>query len=194
MSFYSIIHPFICQYLTQPASQLSSSLCIHPSLCLCMRSPFFIHLPVFISTQPANSSIHLSVITSIHISIHPSIRHQLHPLVIHPPIFNLHLSICPFVFQSIYPLPVHPAVLSIILPCHHSLTHSAPSSVLNLLYTGCLGYQGERLHSQCLWSADTGVYVGRKQPSCVHSHFSNQITVYRLFEDILKNPHTLHVE
>ena len=123
MSFYSIIHPFICQYPTQPASQLSSSLCIHPSLCLCIRSPFFIHLPIFTSTQPPNhSSIHLSIIMSIHPSIHPSIHHQLHPLIIHPPIFNLHPSICPFVFQSIYPLPVHPAVLSIILPCHHSLT------------------------------------------------------------------------
>lgn len=121
MSFYSIIHPFICQYPAQPAGQLSSSLCIHPSLCSCIRSPFFIHLPVFISTQPPiHSSIHLSTITSIRKSIHPTC-HQLHPSIIQPPIFNLHLSICPFVFQSIYPLPVHPAVLSIILPCHHSL-------------------------------------------------------------------------
>ena len=123
ISFYPFVHPFICQCPTQPASQLSSSLFIHPSLCSCIHSPFFVHLPVFISIQPPiHSSIPLSIITSTHTSIHPSTHHHLHPSIIHPPIFNFHLSICSFVFQSIYPLPFHPAVLSIILPHHHSLT------------------------------------------------------------------------
>lgn len=119
-SIYPSIHSLIRLFMHLPISP-SLHLFTHRLVCPSIQSS--IHSSVFTSTQPPNhSSIHLSIIMSIHTSIHPSIHHQLHPLIIHPPIFNLHPSICPFVFQSIYPLPVHPAVLSIILPCHHSLT------------------------------------------------------------------------
>lgn len=172
---------------SQPAA--SSSLCIHPSLCSCIRSPFFIHLPVFTSTQPPiHSSIHRSTITSMRKSIHPTC-HQLHPSIIQPPIFNLHLSICPFVFQSIYPLPVHPAVLFY----HPSLviTHSLSSLIcaepaLHGVLRISRGTSSQPVFMECrYWCV-----CRRKQPSCVHSHFSNQITVHHLLKTF-KSPHSL---
>lgn len=91
LSIHPPIHPSIhpsVKISTHPASLLSSSLCIHPSLCPCIHHYFFIHLPVFISTQPPiHSSIHLPIITSIqpstHYYIHPFIYPSLPPSI-HP--------------------------------------------------------------------------------------------------------------
>lgn len=218
-SIHSLIHLFVHLPIS-PSLHVFTHRMVFPSIHLSIHSSVSVppsqpvnSLPASVFTHPSvHASVHhfLSICLylcppshlSIHPSLSPSLRPPIHPSVLLPIISSTHqssihpslTSTCPFVHLFSNPSTHYLSTQLSYLSFSLIITHSVPSFVLNLLCTGCLGYQGEHLHSQYLGSAATGVYIRRKQSSCVHSHFSNQITVYHLFRDILKSPRTLHVE